>query len=132
MFHLSEFENDSDNRRDIYRKKFSFDWEYRDKYFSNGHFVFDTLGQYERKIIKPSIQLSIQCDSTATSIAVAWHNDFKKENKIKLTLDTDYNQKQFGAVRYTHAFKIYMYEDISDFKEMIQRAFNSALDSSAF
>ena len=113
-------------------KRFSFDWEYRDKYFSNGRFAFDTLGQYERKIIKPSIQLSIQCDSTATAIAVAWHEDFKKENKIMLSLDTDYSKKQFGAVRYTHAFKIYMYSEIDDFKEMIQRAFNTAYNCSVF
>jgi len=65
--------------------------------------LFSTLGQYEGKFIKPSIQLSIQCDSTETAIAVAWHEDFKKENKIKLTLDTDYSEKQFGTVRYTRA-----------------------------
>jgi len=113
-------------------KRFSFDWEYRDKYFSNGIFKFDTLGQYERKIVKPSIQLSIQCDSTATAIAVAWHEDFKKENKIKLSLATDYSKKQYGAVRYTHAFKVYFYKDIVEFKKMIQRAFDTVLDSSVF
>ena len=113
-------------------KRFSFDWEYRDKYFSNGNFAFDTLGQYERKIVKPSIQLSIQCDSTETAIVVAWHEDFKKENKQKLNLSTDYSEKQFGAVRYTHAFKVYMYTDIDEFKRMIQRAFDTVLNSSVF
>jgi hypothetical protein len=111
---------------------FSFDWEYRDKYFSNGIFDFDTLGQFERKIVKPSIQLSIQCDSTNTAIAVAWHEDFRRENRITRSLDTDYNDKQLGNVRYTHAFKIYLYTDISEFKEMIQRAFDGEFNSSVF
>lgn len=113
-------------------RRFSFDWEYRDRYFSNGVFKFDTLGQYERKIVKPSIQLSIQCDSTATAIAVAWHEDFKRENKTKLSLATDYRKKQYGAVRYTHKFKVYFYKDIVEFKKMIQRAFDTVLDSSVF
>lgn len=113
-------------------RKFSFDWEYRDKYFSNGNFVFDTLGQYERKIIKPSIELSIQCDETETAIAVAWHDDFRKENKIMLNLDTDHGRKQYGAVRYTKSFKIYMYDNIGEFKRMIQRAFDNNFNSTAF
>lgn len=134
MFPITEetFIDDGEFVDELTGKRFSFDWEYRDKYFSNGQFAFNTLGQYERKIVKPSIQLSIQCDSTETSVAVAWHEDFKKENKIKLSLDTDYSQKQFGAVRYTHAFKIYMYSDIAEFKKMIQRAFDTVLDSSVF
>ena len=114
-------------------KNFGFDWEYRDKYFSNGKFVFETLGQYERKIIKPSIQLSIQCDSTFTAIAVAWHNDFKKENQVLLNLSTDYNKDQYGKVRYTHAFKIYKFDNIISFKAMIQRAFyNDEFSSKSF
>lgn len=113
-------------------KKFGFGWEYRDRYFSNGKFRFDTLGQYERKIIKPSIQLSIQCDSTETAVAVAWHEDFKRENQITLLLDTDYIDKQLGQTRYTKSFRIYMYEDIADFKRMIQRALDGKLDCSAF
>lgn len=126
------FIDDGEIVDEITGKRFAFDWEYRDKYFSNGVFKFETLGQYERKIIKPSIQLSIQCDSTVTAIAVAWHDDFKKENKINLSLETDYSKKQFGTVRYTHAFKIYMFSEISKFKEMIQRAFNNKFDCSAF
>lgn len=53
-----------------------FDWEYRDKYFSNCRLQFDSLGQYERKLRKDSIQIALQCDSTETGIAVGWHEDW--------------------------------------------------------
>ena len=70
-------------------KSIGFDWEYRERYFENCKFDFDSLGQYERKIIKPSIQLAIQCDSTETGIAIGCHEDWIKENKIQLNLATD-------------------------------------------
>lgn len=33
-------------------QKIGYDWEYRDRYFSNCRLQFDTLGQYERKLRK--------------------------------------------------------------------------------
>lgn len=104
-------------------KKIGFDWEYRDRYFKNGIFSFDSLGQYERKLKKESIQVSVQCDSTQTAILVAWHDDFLLEEKVKLSLATDSWKKQYGGVRYTKKFKIYHYGEIKEFKKMIQRAF---------
>lgn len=101
-----------------------FDWEYRDKYFANCNFRFDSLGQYERKIRKPSIKISIQCDSTETGIAVGWHEDWLKENRINLNLATD-SVDESGTVRYTKSFKIYSYENIKEFKEMLNRAFKN-------
>lgn len=101
-----------------------FDWEYRERYFSNCNFQFDTLGQYERKLIKPSIQLAIQCDATETGIAVGWHEDWLKENQKNLTLLTDNPQKQYGTVRYTKNFKIYSYENLEKFKKMLNEAFS--------
>lgn len=100
-----------------------FDWEYRDKYFKNGVFQFETLGQYERKIIKPSIKISLQCDSTETAVAVAWHEDWQLEDIVKLKLSTDSND-QLGKVRYTKEFKIYFYDNIADLKKMLNRAFD--------
>lgn len=104
------------------KQSVGFDWEYRDRYFSNGVFSFDTLGQYERKIIKPSIKLSLQCDSTETAVAVAWHEDWRLEDIVKLNLATD-SKDQLGKVRYTKHFKIYFYENIAELKKMINRAF---------
>lgn len=110
-----------------------FDWEFRDKYFENGEFKFSTLGQYERKIIKPSIKISIQCDSTESHVAVAWHEDWKIENVTKLHLSTDVELKEYGRVRYTKYFKIFSYEDIAEFKGMIYTAFqNKQFNKSSF
>ena len=106
-------------------KSIGFDWEYRERYFENCKFYFDSLGQYERKIIKPSIQLAIQCDSTETGIAIGWHEAWIKENKIQLNLATD-GKKQFGTVRYTKNFKIYSYKGISQFKAMLNKAFEKS------
>lgn len=104
-------------------EKIGFDWEYRDRYFKNGNFCFDSLGQYERKLRKASIRISLQCDSTQTAVLVAWHEDFLLEDKVRLSLATDYNQKQNGDVRYTKEFKIYRYGEIKEFKQMLKRAF---------
>ncbi len=97
-------------------QEIGFDWEYRDKYFSNCNFKFNTLGQFERKIVKPSIKLSIQCDSTFTGIAIAWHEDWIKENSVLLNLSTD-TIDEFGKVRYTKSFKVYSFEKIEEFKK---------------
>lgn len=105
-------------------KEIRFDWEKRERYFSNGNFRFDSLGQFERKIRKPQIQLSLQCDSTDTSVAIGWHEDWLKENRINLNLATDYAQDEFGTVRYTKSFRIYTYSNITELKAMIQRAFD--------
>lgn len=111
---------------------FGFDWEYRDKYFSNCKFSFDSLGQYERKLKKSSIELSLQCDSTQTGVMVAWHQDWLKENKITRSLSTD-SADQHGTVRYTKSYRIYSYNNISDLKEMIDNAFNlGELNKKAF
>ena len=67
-------------------QKIGYDWEYRDRYFSNCRLQFDTLGQYERKLRKDCIQIAIQCDSTETGIAVGWHEDWLVEAKDNRSL----------------------------------------------
>jgi hypothetical protein len=103
-------------------RKIGFDWEYRDKYFTNCKLKYSTLGQYERKLRKPSIQLAIQCDSTETGIAVGWHEDWLKEEVEHRDLSTDFVAKEKGTTRYTKEFKIYSYENIDSFKEMVAKA----------
>lgn len=115
------------------QQKIIFDWEKRDRYFSNGKFRFDSLGQFERKIRKPQIKLSLQCDSTDTAVAVAWHEDWRRENRIDLNLSTDYINDEYGTVRYTKSFKIYKYSEMEQLKAMIQRAFdNNEYNKSTF
>lgn len=119
---FESFDNDGEIINLISSQKIGFDWEYRDRYFSNGVFQFDSLGQYERKIKKTSIQLSLQCDSTETSVAFAWHEDWGQEMRTQMHLLTD-STKQKGIVRYTKKYKIIFYKDISDLKKIIDRAF---------
>ena len=45
-------------------KRITFDWEIRDRYFTSGKFVFKELGQFERKLRKGEIGLSLQCDQS--------------------------------------------------------------------
>ena len=100
-------------------KSIGYDWERRDDHFKNGEFDFDTLGQYERKLIKDNIQISLQCDETDTAVAVGWHKDWLKEVKTIKALKTDSKKKQQGEVRYTREFKIFKYDEISELKRYI-------------
>lgn len=99
-----------------------FDWEYRDRYFANCKLAFKSLGQYERKLKKPSIQISLQCDSTETGIAVGWHEDWLQEEREKRALLTDNPWKEKGSIRYTTRFRIYSFEEVDSFKDMIAGA----------
>lgn len=109
-------------------KTIGFDWEIRQNdAFSNGEFNFPTLGQYERKIQKESIDLSIQSDKEISSIIIAWHDDFKKEDVTSMTLATDTSEKENGHTRYTSNFKIYHIEDMLLFKKMIATALKTGI-----
>ena len=54
-------------------KRITFDWEIRDRYFTSGKFTFKELGQFERKLKKGEIGLSLQCDQDETAVMAAWH-----------------------------------------------------------
>lgn len=116
-----EFTNDGVILDEESGKTIGFAWQYRDKYFANCRFRFETLGQYERKLFNPTISISIQCDSTETGIIVAWHEDWFKENRITRPLETD-SDDEIGTVRYTKNYRIYSYLNISEFKKMIDNA----------
>lgn len=103
-------------------RSIGFDWEYRDRYFAYCNLDFDSLGQYERKLRKPSIKISLQCDSTETGIAVGWHEDWLQEEKERKALMTDSSRKENGFTRYTTRFKIYSFEQIDSFKNMVASA----------
>lgn len=114
-------------------KEIIFDWEKRAKKkngkddFANGVLKYPTLGQYERKLKKNQIKLSIQCDTTETAVAIGWHEDFLKEDIKHLKMSTDQNEDEDGKARYTKDFKIYKYEknDIVELKRMIKKSFDN-------
>ncbi len=111
-------------------RSIGYDWEYRDRYFENCNFAFKSLGQYERKLIKQSIQISLQCDSTETGIAVGWHEDWLQEEREKRALLTDSSWKEDGSIRYTTRFKIYSFEQVDSFKNMVASAMQMHIYSS--
>jgi len=103
-------------------KRITFDWEKRDRYFKSGKFRFSTLWQFERKIKKDEIGLSLQCDSDETAVLVAWHRDWLKEPIKTRRLLTDSPGKETAQVRETSHFTIYCYSEIRKFRTMLARA----------
>ncbi|NQT96676.1 MAG: hypothetical protein HQ562_02940 [Candidatus Marinimicrobia bacterium] len=106
-------------------KRVAFDWEIRDKYFSNGKFQFKELRQFERKIKKEEIGLSLQCDREETALLVAWHEDWLLSDPIPVKLSTDYKWSEHNLVRSTRHFKIYLYSDLKIFRSMLVRVLKS-------
>jgi len=78
-------------------KRITFDWEIRDRYFTSGKFAFKELGQFERKLKKGEIGLSLQCDRDETAVMAAWHEDWLKEKPRKKKLRTDQTKDEFGT-----------------------------------
>ena len=68
------------------------------------------MGQFERKLKKGEIGLSLQCDKDETGVMAAWHEDWLKEKPRKKKLRTDQKSDEFGMVRYTRHFRIYLYK----------------------
>ena len=85
--------------------KVLYDFEKRHNYYPTfDKFSFKELGQFERKISKEEIHLSIQCSTDETGFIYAWHNDFKNEpiRSIKSKTSTGYES---NGKRFTKNFK---------------------------
>ncbi|RMF09536.1 MAG: hypothetical protein D6762_03455 [Candidatus Neomarinimicrobiota bacterium] len=108
-------------------KRVAFDWEKRDRYFTSGRFAYRTLWQFERKIKKDEIGLSLQCDSDETAVLVAWHQDWLQAPVQRRSLRQDSPGKVVEAVRETRHFRIYPYTEIRAFRKMIHRALTRGL-----
>jgi hypothetical protein len=103
-------------------KRIAFDWEYRDRYFESGKFPFQRVGQFERKLKKDEIGLSLQCDRDETAVVVAWHTDLLREKPVKRGLATDSEREEQGTVRFTEHFRIYHYSDLKTLRRMLHCA----------
>lgn len=115
------------------------DWEIRESGFENGNFPWPTLGQWERKFKDgDGVKLSIQAARDESAIAVAWHDDYMKEETVAREVVTDQSVYENTArpkqlVRYTEKFVIYRYDEVSEFKKMLRRAIEEkAFNSNAF
>lgn len=124
------FDNDGKFMDVNTNRSIGYDWEYRDNHFAHCKLAFNSLGQLERKLRKPSIQLSLQCDSTETGIAVGWHEDWLQEERESRLLSTDSAEEEKGSVRYTTHFKIYSFDQIDTFKNMVASAVSLQIYSS--
>ena len=121
VFIYNESENYSDDGKIILYnlgKQIYYDWEKRDRYFENGVFKFNTLGQFERKFHKtPKIGITIQCDSSENHVLVALHSSFKEKRIVSRLTDSS---NEIGGMRETSDFIIYSYDEIDKFIEQIK------------
>ena len=96
-----------------------YDFEKRFNYYSSyNEFQFQDLGQFERKIAKKEILLSIQSSSDETGFLFAFHYDLLKEEKKFISSKTSTGYEK-TAKRFTKKFLEISYEDIALFQKML-------------
>ncbi len=122
IYHVENYRDDGVIVNTKTGERICFDWEIRDNYFARGKFQFKTAGQFERKLKKDEIGLSIQCASDQSAFLVAWHQDWLKETSVMRKLKTDIPQRKKEAIRYTRHYKVYSYMEINQFRGMIANA----------
>lgn len=85
--------------------KFLFDFEKRHTYYAKcKNLQFDTLGQFERKIQKKEIKLSIQCSTDEQCLVIAWHEDYEKESIENIHSVTENGDTENKGKRFTKDF----------------------------
>ncbi len=105
--------------------KLGFDWEKRVSYYINYGFPFEDFGQFERKIKKPEIKLSIQCSKNENGFCIAWHEDFLKEIQKNIGSKMENGRKEFTPKRFTKKFKEFSYDEINKFYSILLNAFDT-------
>ncbi len=87
------------------QQKFLYDFEKRHNYYDScNKLKFSTLGQFERKIQKDEIKLSIQSCSDESCFVLAWHEDYIKEDKAYINSATQDGVGEQNAKRFTKDF----------------------------
>jgi len=106
------------------RKELSFDWEKRHTYYETCGFPFKEFGQFERKIKKHEIKLSIQCSKKEDCFCLAWHSDFKKENILNIGSATESGKKEYSGKRFTTKFIELKYNEMNKLYKILRIAFD--------
>ena len=101
-----------------------YDFERRDQHYNTCGFPFKDFGQFERKILKPEIVLSIQCSKDEKCFCIAWHEDFTKEQIKNIGSRTAAGTKEYTGKRFTMAFKELNYSQMDHFYLMLLKAFS--------
>lgn len=129
IFDISQKENFRDDGKIIYKPTneiILFDWEKRHTYYGTcGGFNFKTFGQFERKMRKVEIRLSIQCSTDEKCFIIAWHDDFKKEAVETVGSVTASGSKEYDGKRFTTKFKEISYQEMEIFYNILSKAFVS-------
>ena len=111
-----EVENFRDDGGIIYKldnTKVLYDFEKRFTYYDCcGGFKYNTLGQFERKIRKPEIKLSIQCSKDEKCFMLAWHEDYVKETRQNIGSVTASGEKEYDGKRFTKDYIELTYEQM--------------------
>ncbi len=107
-------------------KSFGFDWTKSNNcIFKDGELVYKKLACIESKLNILSSKLYITTDENENCIAIAWQEDFIKENKNYFIFEAAGGEQIERQIRYTKHFKTYTYNDIALFKQMLERALNT-------
>jgi len=106
-------------------KEVIFDWEKRHSYYERCGFPFKTFGQFERKIQKEEIELSIQCSKDERCFCIAWHEDFKKEEVRRVPTKKEDGTSENTGKRYTKKFLELRYTEMDKFYRILERAFDT-------
>ena len=100
-----------------------YDFEKRFSYYDNYKmFKFDTFGQFERKIQKPEISLSIQCSKNEDGFIIAWHEDYRQENIAYINSKTANGWERTGK-RFTKKYSELAYHEMERFYLILNKAF---------
>ncbi|HMR92164.1 MAG TPA: hypothetical protein PKC69_07610 [Chitinophagaceae bacterium] len=132
----SAIENFREDGEIIHRptgRKTLYDFEKRFSYYDScGKFRFDTFGQFERKIQKAEITLSIQCSRDEKCFIIAWHEDYKKEKIVYLSSKTASGGSEKGGKRFTKDFLEIDYTDMDKFYRILEKAFMTGFNCQSF
>jgi len=132
----SEIENFIEDGEILYiptGQKILYDFEKRNSYYMKCGFPFEDFGQFERKIEKSEIYLSIQCSKDEKCFCIAWHEDFKKEQIHYIGSATSYGNKEYSGKRFTKSFLEIKYTEMKLFYNILLKAFiNKTFNSSCF
>lgn len=132
----SDIENFREDGEIIFRKTgkmILYDFEKRFTYYDAcGRFKFDTFGQFERKIQKPEISLSIQCSSDEKCFIIAWHEDYKKEKIVYIRSKTGSGGTEGTGKRFTKDFLELSYNNMDKFYKILLKAFEGGFNKQSF
>ncbi len=125
---MREEENFIDDGFIVYNEngeKIIFDWEKRFSYYNTYGFPYETFGQFERKIKKEEIELSIQCSKDESAFCFAWHDDFRKEKITYMNSKTGSGGYENNGKRFTKNFVELKYEELDKFHNVLLEKFNN-------